>query len=597
MITTGRVRRLAGLSAGTVAVVAVTVLGATGVLQGAEHSTIDQRFDVRGAEPAGELAVVAIDEKTFSSLDVTWPMRRNLHAQMIDRLREDGVRRIVYDVQFTEPSTRPDDDLDLLDAVERAPGTVLSTGESDAQGRTRVLGGDEQLAEIGAEAAGSTFPSDSGGVIRRYTAENTHLASMAAATAAGLSHPVTPADFAKNGDALIDFRGPAGTIPTYSFADVLEGRIDASELKGRIVVVGATAPVLQDIHPTAAAGPRLMPGPEIQANAIWTAMHGNPLRELPDWIGTLLALTLGLSGIALVLRFGPLRALIAVAAAAAAYVAIAIVAFDAGTVVPMAAPLLAMLAGATAAALVAIAGEIAMRAHLSRYSVELEREVSARTAELVETQLDVVLRLARAAELRDDDTGEHIDRMSEMCGEVALELGFTATEAKLLQHASALHDIGKIGVPDSILLKPGKLSDEEFDTMRTHVVQGAELLTGSTAPVMELAEIVARTHHEKWDGSGYPARIAGEAIPLPGRIAAVCDVFDALTHERPYKKAWTIADACAEIQRCAGSHFDPKVAAALMVVLEREYGDLIRQGPAVETSAAASPHAQQSLAA
>ncbi len=190
-------------------------------------------------------------------------------------------------MQFTEPSERPDDDLALLDAVARAPGTILATGESDAQGRTRVLGGDAQLAEIGARAASSTSPSDAGGVIRRYDAENANLATIAAAVAAqqGVRSPAS--SFGRDG-ALIDFRGPAGTIPTYSFADVLEGSIAPGRLRGRVVVVGATAPVLQDIHPTSAPGDRLMPGPEIQANAIWTALHGNPLRDAPGWLGTLL---------------------------------------------------------------------------------------------------------------------------------------------------------------------------------------------------------------------------------------------------------------------------------------------------------------------
>jgi CHASE2 domain-containing sensor protein len=575
VIATGRLRRVVGLFAGLAAILVVLVLVATGTLRSAERSTIDERFELRGAQPTSELAVVAIDEHTFSSLDVTWPMRRRLHAQMVDALRKAGVRRIVYDVQFTEPSEHADDDLQLFDAVARAKNTILATGESDGQGKTRVLGGDEQLAEIGAKAADSTFPSDAGGVIRSYQRENSHLASIANATAASVKQPINASAFGRGGKALIDFRGPAGTIPNYSFADVLNGRIDPAKLRGRIVVVGATAPVLQDIHPTAAAGPRQMAGPEIQANAIWTALHGNPLRATAGWVGTLLAVVLGLLGTALVVRFGPLRAIIGVVALAAAYVGAAGFAFDGGTVLPVAGPLLALVGAYVAAGFVAVAGEIAMRAQLSRYSEQLEREVQARTAELVETQLEVVLRLARAAELRDDDTGEHIDRMSEMCGEVARELGLPEPDARLLHHAAALHDIGKIGVPDAILLKPGRLTDAEFDVMREHVVAGAELLTGSNSPVLELAETVARTHHEKWDGTGYPARLAGTAIPLTGRIAAVCDVFDALTHERPYKRAWTIAEACAEVRRCRGSHFDPQVADALLAVIERQHGQQV----------------------
>ena len=565
-------RRTASIVAGACAVLLVIVLGATGVLRGLDDRSIDSRFELRGTQTGNEVAVVAIDERTFSTMNVTWPMRRRLHADMIDELRGAGVRRVVYDVQFTEPSERPADDLALLDAVERTPGTVLATGESDARGRTQVLGGDEQLAEIGAVAGGGTFPSDKSGVIRRYSRQNASLDSMATVTAASVDRPVSPDAFDSTGSALIDFRGPTGTIPTYSFVDVLEGRVPASKLRGRTVIVGATAPVLQDIHPISAAGQRMMPGPEIQANAIWTAMHGNPLRETPAWVGSALAAVLGLLAMALVLRLGPLRGVLGSVALGVVYLGGAVLAFDQGIVLPVAAPVLGLLAAAAAAALVTVAGELAMRAHLSRYNAQLEAEVKQRTAALLTSQLEVVRRLAQAAELRDDDTGEHIDRMSEMCGDVARELGFSDFDADLLRHASALHDIGKIGVPDHILLKPGRLTDEEFDVMREHVVAGAELLTGSDAPVLQLAEVVARTHHEKWDGTGYPAKLRGDAIPLPGRIAAVCDVFDALTHERPYKSAWTLADACAEIVRCRGSHFDPQIADAFLAVVERQYG-------------------------
>ncbi len=567
-------RRLATFAAGTAALLIALILGLTGTLRGPEQGTIDARLELRGSQPSTDVAVVAIDEKTLSTMNVTWPMRRSLHAQMIDRLQAAGARRIVYDVQFTEPSERESDDLALVDAVAAAPGTILATGESDTQGRTRVLGGDEALAEIGARAAGGTFPSDAGGVIRRYSRENATLESLATATAESVGRSVPATDFQADGTALIDFRGPARTIPTYSFADVRAGRVDMAKLKDRIVVVGATAPVLQDVHPTSAPGARMMPGPEIQANAIWTALQGNPLRELPTWAPAVIAIALGLLGLAFVLLFGPLRGLAAALAAGAVYAGAAALAFRSGVVLPLAEPLVALGLTVAAASLVATAGELAMRAHLSRYNEQLERDVQERTAALTDSQLEVVLRLARAAELRDDDTGEHIDRMSALCGEVALQLGQSETDATMLQHASALHDIGKIGVPDAILLKPGRLTTEEFSVMKEHVIAGAELLTGSGSPVLQLAEVVCRTHHEKWDGSGYPAGIAGEAIPLPGRIAAVCDVFDALTHERPYKHAWSIDEAAAEIARCRGAHFDPAVADALLAILAREHGPL-----------------------
>jgi putative two-component system response regulator len=132
-------------------------------------------------------------------------------------------------------------------------------------------------------------------------------------------------------------------------------------------------------------------------------------------------------------------------------------------------------------------------------------------------------------------------------------------EAELLRHASALHDVGKVGVPDSILLKPGKLDPEEWATMQSHTTIGASILSGSTSPLVQLAETIALTHHERWDGSGYPQGLAGDDIPLAGRICAICDVFDALLSSRPYKDAWPIAEVLAELERQRGSQFDPRL--------------------------------------
>jgi len=167
----------------------------------------------------------------------------------------------------------------------------------------------------------------------------------------------------------------------------------------------------------------------------------------------------------------------------------------------------------------------------------LEERVRERTKELHDTRLDIIRRLAHAAECRDDDTGTHIIRMSRYCERLSQEMGLSAGDCELVLNASPLHDIGKIGIPDSILLKPGKLTAEEFDFMKTHTTIGAKLLSGSSSKMMQMAEMIALTHQEKWDGSGYPQGLKGEEIPLIGHICCICDVFDALTSVRPYKKA------------------------------------------------------------
>jgi response regulator RpfG family c-di-GMP phosphodiesterase len=206
--------------------------------------------------------------------------------------------------------------------------------------------------------------------------------------------------------------------------------------------------------------------------------------------------------------------------------------------------------------------ERALKGH-NEVSVDaLEQAVRDRTAELEEARLETLRRLALAAEYRDEDTSEHTERVGRTSALLAGQLGLSAGDVVTLRHAAPLHDIGKLGVSDSILLKPGRLTAREFEQMKRHTVAGSRILTGSSSDVLELAEQIALGHHERWDGSGYPAGLAGEAIPLCARIVAVADVFDALTHSRPYKNAWPVAAAAAEIHLHRGTQFDPTVVAA-----------------------------------
>ncbi|RLM27836.1 two-component system response regulator [Brenneria alni] len=202
----------------------------------------------------------------------------------------------------------------------------------------------------------------------------------------------------------------------------------------------------------------------------------------------------------------------------------------------------------------------------------LEKMVRLRTRELLDTRLQVVRRLGRAAEYRDSETGQHIMRMSHSSALLARQMGWSESDIELILHSSPMHDVGKIGIPDAILLKPGKLDAAEWDVMRQHTVIGAELLAGDDSMLMVMSREIALTHHEKWDGSGYPRGLSGEDIPLSGRIVAVADVFDALTSVRPYKQAWSREQAIAYIQSESGSHFDPDVVSAFMNVLD----DVIR---------------------
>ena len=197
----------------------------------------------------------------------------------------------------------------------------------------------------------------------------------------------------------------------------------------------------------------------------------------------------------------------------------------------------------------------------------LDGMVKERTKELNHTRLEVIRRLGRAAEYRDDMTGYHIIRMSRYSQLLALAAGMDEKEAEVLLNASPMHDIGKIGIPDNVLLKPGKLDLEEWKIMQTHVDIGVEILSGSNSALMDMAAEVAQNHHEKWDGSGYPCALTGENIPLTGRVVAVADVFDALTTERPYKKAWPIEEAIEFLKDQSGKHFDPRLVELFLEIL------------------------------
>lgn len=197
----------------------------------------------------------------------------------------------------------------------------------------------------------------------------------------------------------------------------------------------------------------------------------------------------------------------------------------------------------------------------------LEHHVRTRTRELEEAQIETFERLALAAEYRDDSTGQHTRRVGRTAALVARRMGLPEVQVELIERASGLHDVGKIGVPDGILLAQRTLTPEEFDVVKTHTAIGARILSGSRSPLLRIAEEIALTHHERWDGGGYGG-LAGEAIPLSGRITAVADVFDALTHERPYKPAWSAEAAIAYIEGEPGGHFDPAVVDAFLHIPE-----------------------------
>lgn len=217
--------------------------------------------------------------------------------------------------------------------------------------------------------------------------------------------------------------------------------------------------------------------------------------------------------------------------------------------------------------------QLAMREQNDR----LAERVRERTRDLEEAQYETLDRLARAAEYHDDDTGKHTKRVGVQSALLALTLGWPAERVELIRRAAPLHDVGKIGIDTSILLKPGRLTQEEFEAVKEHVTIGHSILSGSRFPLLQLAAEIALHHHENWDGSGYQAGLAREEIPMSARIVAVVDVFDSLTHERSYKEAWPEERALEEIARLRGKKFDPEVVDAFFSLRHRRFGS--EEGP------------------
>jgi putative two-component system response regulator len=199
-----------------------------------------------------------------------------------------------------------------------------------------------------------------------------------------------------------------------------------------------------------------------------------------------------------------------------------------------------------------------IRTHLALYDQnrELDRKVHIKTQQLHETRLQIIQRLSRAAEFKDSDTGLHVIRMSKYSHILGLAAGMSETDAEMLMNAAPMHDIGKIGIPDNILKKTGKLDEEEFAIMMQHCQIGAEVIGEDSSELLQLAGVVALSHHEQWNGLGYPNGLSGEDIPRVGRIVAIADVFDALTSERPYKKAWSVEDTVDLLEKESNKHFD-----------------------------------------
>jgi adenylate cyclase len=336
-----------------VVAIAAAALGtaayATHLMRVLELQSVDARFSVRGTqERPEEIVVVQVDDRTFSELGVQWPFPRSLHGRVIDRLRRAGAKTVAVDIQFTEP-TAPAQDNALIEAIERTGGVVLSTTEVD-HGKSRIFGGEEVVRAIDARAANTLVEPDPGGTIRKMSYEVDGLVGFAVATAeATTGTPIEADELEGDGRAWIDFRGPPNTFRQVSYSRVLRGQVPDSVFRGKTVVVGASAPSLQDVHPTSTTGDDLMSGPELQANAIWTAIHDFPLRSSGLILTLLLIALMAAAPAAATVRLKPLPALLVAAALGIAYAGLTQLAFNGGAVLPVVYPLLVLVLSALGA--------------------------------------------------------------------------------------------------------------------------------------------------------------------------------------------------------------------------------------------------------
>jgi len=348
-----RLRALLLIAAAVVVVGCAVALEATHALQRLEYTSVDKRFAIRGQQkPPSDVVVIAIDDKTFEELDVRWPFRRTYHAKVIRNLTRAGAKVIAYDVQITEPDLdHPGDDDKLITAVRRQPLTVMATTEVDPDGKTRIFGGALGLKYSRAIPSNSNYQNDSDGRIRHVAFRIQKLETFP--LAAARAYRDGRLDVPSGNSAWVDYKGDTPSLSRISFADVYHDKFPAAAVRGKVVVVGATVPSLQDLHPTSTTGSGLMPGPEIQASAVETALEGFPLHNAPQWLNILLIVAVGVAAPLTALRVRIFFALGIGLVALAAFLVAAQLAFnDKGSVLTVVYPLVAAIGGLLATALI-----------------------------------------------------------------------------------------------------------------------------------------------------------------------------------------------------------------------------------------------------
>jgi CHASE2 domain-containing sensor protein len=520
----------AAVIAAVVAVGAAFALNQTQALESLELKSIDARFELRGStKPPPAVVIVGIDPQTFSQLQLQWPFPRHLHGKVIELLKHDGAAAIVYDVQFTEPTTPADrsdgakraalaQDNSLIEAVQKAGNVVLASSEVGKRGETDVFGGEEVLRKIGARAGAAIFSPDSDGIDRRMALSYRGLRTLGVVGAEVADGRAISPDSLDGGRAWIDFVGPPGTVREVSFAKVLHNEVPASTFRNKVVVVGATASNLQDVHATPVDRSGLMSGPELTANAIVTAQSGFPLRASPLFVAVFFIVAMGSIAPLASLRFPPVWVLAGAAGLGLAYVLAAQWAFDSGSIVPECGPLAALLLGCVGAVAADSFGERRRLQDLKRAIGRLDRKgpkffISYRRNE---SQWQAML-LTRALVERLGSAGVFMDKAAIEPGEIwPREIEEAAAGCAVML---VLIGPGWLGVsgPDGT-----RRLDDLHDWVRREITTGLERRDCVVVPVLH-------------DGAATPDR---ESLPEPLRALVDC-----------YAISFTGEDMDAEIDR------------------------------------------------
>lgn len=389
MVRNKRLVALFGVSLG-LSLFVLTAYG-FGALKSLELSSVDKRFTVRGEKDAAvvdDAVVVGVDDVTFDELGLQWPFPRGAHAQVIDTLKADGAKVIAMDIQFTEQSADPEQDELLVESTTEAGNVVLATAETD-NGSTRVFGGDEAVEAANATVGNSLFPEDAGGVVRRVEFERGGIPTFSVAAASKVTGSKIEESQFDDGVAWIDYTGKPKTIKTISYSNVINEEFEPGTFKDKIVVVGATSPTLQDLHRTPTSGDGQMAGPEVQANAILTALAGYPLKETGPFIGVLLILLLGLVTPIASIWLDPRGAFAVSVATAISFVLIAYFAFTLGWIILFVYPLIALA--------LSIIASLGVNFLAAQYERERVREVFSRF--VADSVVDQVLKQSDGVKL------------------------------------------------------------------------------------------------------------------------------------------------------------------------------------------------------